>query len=309
MLVEEYLRIENLCKKQKHIADDDNLNVIISEDEQTLEELGITFKQLEDFFEKLMYHFSKGNEILLTNDQIEKINSLGIGSPQWYLSKKKIVSIFNDELIVIKITWGGAEPCPFQSLDDKKYYGYEYGSHDWIFINSITNDVLHVGDLLFHQIVKHHFFQGKNSKYRVDPLRLITFFNLETGIDYSSDFVEKKKWVVTSNQLYNNIISSKVYTINDCSMKEYFADLFYEKINDHNIVYYDDSCALFIVNDPSELPSKLIGYEYDKKIFNNNYSGYVTFNLCSLKEISEKEQRINWMNLKEGHILKLKCFD
>ena len=53
---------------------------------------------------------------------------------------------------------------------------------------------MHIGDLLFHQITEHHFFQGLESKYRIDPKRLIGFFGLDKDISYKSEIETYYYW-------------------------------------------------------------------------------------------------------------------
>lgn len=199
----EISRIETQCKVQHHIAETASLRDQIKADEEVVFRYGFTFEQLGNFFEKIKAHYScteKEVDIkdVLSGDVIEKLKKFKIGGPGWccWGSGKKM--IFGNQIFVFKITWGGAEECPFQSPEDKRYNGYKYGSHDWVFANLATNEVMHIGDLLFHQIAEHHFFQGPESKYRVDPEQLIKFFGLKNNLTYETEKESFWYWSISS---------------------------------------------------------------------------------------------------------------
>ncbi len=221
----EWARIESQCIKQKHLVLSDlSTNIFtrvinlfssgellrkqIVQDEQTLNNAGITFEQLDKFFTALKLYWLKFCTIgahlknielddktkafvekYYSNSQFAKLNKNGWCS--WGFSRAKF-NMFGTNYLVDRFTWGGAETCPFQSTQDKKYYGYEYGSHDWIIFNLDLMECIHIGDLLFHQIHAHKFFQSKSSPYRVDPANLISIFNLKPNQDYSVPTIQVK---------------------------------------------------------------------------------------------------------------------
>ena len=67
---EEWKRIEDNCKKYHHLDNNDDLQKLITEDEQTLVKYGITFQQLDDLFTKIKYHFNHASNIILTDEQV-----------------------------------------------------------------------------------------------------------------------------------------------------------------------------------------------------------------------------------------------
>jgi hypothetical protein len=202
----EIYRIENQCKLQNHIDNSESLLNIIKADEAYIYDNSFTFQQLKNFFEKIKLHYNhnNNNKEINVNEQIrEKINQMIIGGNGWCCREINIANIFADQFTVIKISFGGSEECPFKSPDDKKYRGYEYGSHDWIFVNNNTEKIMHIGDLLFHQITEHHFFQGSESKYRIDPKNLINFFGLKKDLSYESDIEITYYW--SEKRMYTKI--------------------------------------------------------------------------------------------------------
>ncbi len=219
----EWDRIESKCIKQKHLNSNNlSKNIFtrffssgellrdqIAQDEQKLADAGITFEQLDKFFTTFKLYWNKYSKTNIelddeTKAQVEKFyadsqfTKLDMsGWCSWGLLKAKF-NMFGTNYLVDRITWGGAEQCPFQSLEDKRYHGYEYGSHDWIIFNLDANIQMHIGDLLFHQIIAHKFFQSESSAYRVDPIKLIQLFNLKPGANYSVPTVQVK-YVINSH--------------------------------------------------------------------------------------------------------------
>ena len=254
-------RIEKKCKQQRHIDDTDKLFAQINADEQVLASYGITFNQLEKFFEKIKYHFYKAvrnhKDHTLTSEEISLVDSVFVSGTGWCRWGSSYAKIFHDKVLVVIQTWGGAEKCPFQRLEDKRYNGYKYGSHDWYFIKIDTNEIMHIGDLLFHQISKHHFFQSSLSKFRVDPEKLINFFNIRPDIDYSTSVTNSFYWTCNSSDTcLRKFYKDRIYSISDISDKNKFEALPQKKYG-VNCAYYSDDTVLLIVNDLASLPTCL----------------------------------------------------
>lgn len=58
---------------------------------------------------------------------------------------------------------------------------YHRGSHDYTVIDLQTGDTLEFGGLLVHLIREHQFFEGKGTRYRLSPERVISFFGMDKG--------------------------------------------------------------------------------------------------------------------------------
>src|SRR6185437_5725564 len=205
LLEAEITRIQGQAWKQGHLSKE-TLWKRIQQDEALLAGKNITFTQLAQLFEKIFLHYAdlSTKQRPLTMAEIE----LGLKTitysdllRQWRLSAEfqkrgkeatfHARDLFGGQLTVVLISWGGAEECPFKSLSDPSYHGYEYGSYDWVFFRN--GQCLHVGDLLLrHQITKHHFFQSPTSPFRVDPQALCNFFALVSGRDYSTPTVQMR---------------------------------------------------------------------------------------------------------------------
>jgi hypothetical protein len=293
---DEFYRIELCCKKQNHIQETDSLQSIIKTDEETLTSLGITFEQLENFFEKIKFHFAhyanKADKPNVTLSEEEKalINSLKIGGSEWCGWGNSCCELFGN-FVTFRLVWGGAETCPFQSKLDKRYHGYEYGDKDWIFLNRNTLKTIHIGDLLFHQITKHHFFQSPTSTYRVDPYTLINFFGLVPGVSYKTDIITKEKWSTGSYGCGGGVeyTISNLYNINESE----FTVTYSEK----NIIGYNETNAFIVCNDFTNLPNLIDGIEYNPSLFAKT-KGYVQLNKRPFSKITEAELE-NWNTLEQ----------
>lgn len=247
----DWIQIESECIKRHHLHESNKLTHIIKNDNDVMKNYDITFDQLKDFFKKIKYHFSanlKNKEE--KNDGHSQIiqNLLPKNTAGWCCWGSNCVKIFNNKITVFKITWGGAETCSFKSPEDTKYHGCEYGSHDWIFINNDTDKAMHIGDLLFHQISEHHFFQDSYSDYRVDPKQLIELFCLKPNMNYKTDIVESYVWnfITLSNQIDNAFGQDFDQNLYIC-----------EKYGSNTFFWNDDTLHMQIKDDQYESP--LIG--------------------------------------------------
>lgn len=246
----EWSRITEVCRKKKHIGQDENVKEIIENDDKRMEQYGITYEQLEKYFDKIMKHYGNNRKMRINDDDKLMINKVmkGIDTGGWCLWLAEKAKIFNGRITVVRLTWGGAEQCPFQDIKDKKYYGYEYGSHDWIFIKDV--DVMHIGDLLFHQIVRHHFFQSPQSRFHVDIDKLIKFFDIKKDVDYTT--TTKKCKIITREE---DIKEEAFMKFDKTQMRH--------DVYETNEIYYDDKNIILCINDINTLPERvnLSGYE------------------------------------------------
>jgi len=186
---EELTRIETKARHQNHLSASYNLKDLIKSDEKRLARYNITFDQLGIFFDKLKshYHYQMNHQNYYSGTIVDYLQNR-----RSFRERKFANNILGSNIIATSIEWMGAEQCPFQSLDDRKYHGHEYGCRDWLFINIDTNKSLFVGDLLFHEIAKHHFFQSLESDYHIDVDELIGFFQLDSKLKSYMNFEIKE---------------------------------------------------------------------------------------------------------------------
>lgn len=191
--------IENRCINQKHLYEGENLLEIIKKDEDKMSSYGITFEQLEQLFNNIRqttsFHNWRQEEPATDDDLVKMCQYIPIcydqhARPEHHRGHSKH-SFFDGKIYIITMEWCGSERCPFQLDTDTTYHGYEYGCRDFLFIKREQDECLHIGDLLFHQIIDHHFFQSPLSRYHVDINRLVRFFDLQPHVDYSFKKPEK----------------------------------------------------------------------------------------------------------------------
>lgn len=298
----EWERINKCCINQKHIGENDDLQNIIDTDKKTLQSHGITFEQLNNFFSKIKYHFYKrlnDNKKYKLTDNEKKILHNYVGKSGWCQRYFHCAKIFDDQFIVALIGWGGAETCPFQSQLDKKYHGYEYGESDWIFIKTNTNETIHIGDLLFHQINVHEFFQSPSSPYRVEPKKIIEFFSLKSEINYATDLNISQIWrSVGENSSMRSLKypATKKFRIDERNLKLFGSEKITHMEYDLNDIYYSDSRTVLIVNNMETLPQpiEINGYKIPLKN-KNDFIGLVSYELKEKKTITENEESQKWI--------------
>jgi ribosomal protein L12E/L44/L45/RPP1/RPP2 len=198
---EKWAKVEQQCRKQGHLLQTDKIQEIIQKDEQVVQQSGITYQQLKDFFKKISFHYfyavdekNKCKSVVLTKTQLKQLDDTKI-----HYNKNSFFELFNGVLTVGMQAYRGFEDCPFTPMgadfcDDDESKG---GDRDWFFFNNKTQQCIHMGDLLFHQIVKHHFFQSPGTLYRVDPKKMLEVFDLKPNVDYSTETETKTIWNMT----------------------------------------------------------------------------------------------------------------
>jgi hypothetical protein len=297
---DKWTRIQLECIKNNHLGKGENIFDIIEHDNQILKSYGISHKQIYDFFMKITYHFDNNmgiHNLSLTNidkQHIKKIREREIKrfinlNEKHYQCIFKI-KIFNDNLEVIRITWGGADMCLFQSISDKKYHGYEYGSHDWIF-HDVKNDTwFYIADLLFHQIGKHNFFQGFDSNFRVNPHELIKFFRLKPDEDYSTEKNKVPKWDEISVENINIDNNNNLNYVHN-----FIGSKYSEIIFGNNRIYYNSEYAIIYAIDKIYSHHVIIdGKKADIPFFMKRITKYKINNNVLSEQLSINEINKNW---------------
>lgn len=183
--------LESKCRKLAHLGENESLKDVIENDMKVLQKYNITQKQIYDLFSSfkngLNSHENKHNAQIpdFIKKHYETVNTNGWSL--WRIRQCKF-ELHDKSFDVYVFVFGGAERCPILSHYDNKYYGYQWGDRDWFFINNETHETFFIGDLLALQILNYCFFQGFESKYRVDPEKIINFFGLKSDVDYSKIF-------------------------------------------------------------------------------------------------------------------------
>jgi hypothetical protein len=189
--------IDSYCKNHKFLREDQNLLDVCTEDKKYLEDRKITCKQISDKIETIVQTFYLYLDDKKGSETITILGNCSINyNKNWCLHSCHEVEM--EDYIVAIFEWGGSEKCPFKHPNDKKYDGYSHGCRDIIIRNKKNNSEIIFGDLLPHMIIKHNFFNGPGTSYRIEPSKIIETLDIQPEIDYSPKYVNDYKWNFTS---------------------------------------------------------------------------------------------------------------
>lgn len=71
------------------------------------------------------------------------------------------------------LKWQGAQRCPWGDR--------ESGVYDFALLDTRSGEYVTMPELVLHLIERHHFFEGYGTRYRTDPVRLMTMLDLGGG--------------------------------------------------------------------------------------------------------------------------------
>jgi len=195
----------------------------------------------------------------------------------------------------------GAQECPFQDPNDKKYYGYEYGSTDVLIENLNTGKKIQFNTLLPHMIRYHHFFESPNVSHRLDPKDVIEIFNLQEGIDYSPKYVTKYYWSIDMSsshledyikELKNNIIEQSATRI---CLNKYETDKIIVYLIPFNISMYRDNYDNMDSMTYENIRHKMFQLNNERSMeFNMKYSDIYSkiYRISEINQIIDKEKEL-----------------
>lgn len=256
----EIMNIEKRCRKQGHISNESNLLDIIQKDLKILNDNNLTNLDIFNTHQnmKLKFHYQFEKEYIDANDTyklnskdsnkmyiwkdfydknqnvIDKINKIYETLPKnwgndWSLGLRniKLIKFNNQNLLIILLTWMGAEICPIEQEFLKEYYAFGKGYCDWLIINLDNMESLWVPDLVPYQIGMFGFFQDEYSEYRLDPQKYINFMNIKPNV---KPIKTNKKYIWVHYRLESPMELTHLYNYvnfqnitNDCKTDKYDA--------------------------------------------------------------------------------------
>lgn len=80
-------------------------------------------------------------------------------------------------LQVFMVLYMGKQDCPWGCKTEK------LGARDFLILNRRIGEYITGGDLIIHLIREHHFFEGRETPYRTDPLRAVRVLEIAPHID------------------------------------------------------------------------------------------------------------------------------
>ena len=104
------------------------------------------------------------------------------------------IKVGNEKYEVTTMCTMGSQHCPICHFNGRPpWHG---GSCDYTFKKTSTGEMMVIGELLYHLIRRHKFFEGKGTSYGLDPERFITFFGMDKGHRRAKIWDETtNKWV------------------------------------------------------------------------------------------------------------------
>lgn len=180
----------------------ESLESVLSQDEQTFKNLGITFEKVGGELQRIIGATREQKRKLKSPESREHERA----SFDWYQKavKQTLPPIFTHENLpdldignlfdkyqVFFMEFRGGQECPWdcntyesgvhriglqpQKSDDKVPL---WSSFDFLLINRQTGEYIFAPGLIVHLIMEHHFFEGKESPYRVEPSKLVQVLGL-----------------------------------------------------------------------------------------------------------------------------------
>lgn len=159
------------------LGETESLEQVLAQDEQTLNLLGITCENLAAELEKIISEIWK-NELERPPSQSQEHDA----SLDWYSKarNKTFPPIFSLENLpdpnigalfgnyqVFFLAFMGLQNCPWDCKVE-----HSWGFLDFLLINRQSGAYVFAPGLIIHLIRAHHFFEGKQSLYRVEPSKL-----------------------------------------------------------------------------------------------------------------------------------------
>lgn len=156
------------------LASSERLKDIIESDARTLQNLGITHKQIGDRLEG----------IIGKAERLEQLSQRG----QFRIENEPTVE--NQ----YRVSWSiyfGMQECPFINPDGKPCR--ERTSFDYVIEKIGTNSKISFSGLIIHLVRDHNFFEG-SVNYRLDPKQAISTLDIQPGHDYTPSYATEKIW-------------------------------------------------------------------------------------------------------------------
>ena len=163
----------------------ESLETVVAEDSKTLKTLGISHEQLADALEHVLRCVADQRDKLLEGDLPEYRKREGESLvpdlchaesiPRFTvdnLPNTDVAYIVGSQLQVFIAQYRGLQECP---------WGCEYehwSSFDFLILNRQSCTCVTGPGLIVHLIREHHFFEGLESPYRVDPAEVVQVLEL-----------------------------------------------------------------------------------------------------------------------------------
>jgi len=150
----------------------ESLVSVVAQDEETLVGLGINHEQISSTLERIIEAVRKQEKALPMDKYFERRSDFpNLYTPETnpLFSKDNLpetnIGYLVDFFQIFILQYRGFQDCPWGCPDR--------GSFDFMVLNRRTGESFAAPALLIHLIRAHHFFEGIDSPYRVDPEKII----------------------------------------------------------------------------------------------------------------------------------------
>lgn len=145
----------------------ESLEEILKEDDETVARLGFEHRQIAAALDHFLTFGFQGSRKL--NKHLD--SRMDLNRP---------IVLFGGTYAIEINMYDGHQDCPWGCTKDQDgRHGLSmYGGLDATVTNQKTGEKLKFPGLIIHLISDHHFYEGKESPYRVDPRKVVTFFEL-----------------------------------------------------------------------------------------------------------------------------------
>lgn len=171
------------------LGKEESLESVIAQDSQTLEMLGITHEQIADELDEVLQCAEDQRDELFRDNFPEYRRREGEGRiPNLYypdpiprstldnLPSTDVGYLVGSRLQVFVVQYRGMQQCPWECEIDQR------NSRDFLVLNRQLGEFVTAPGLIVHLIRKHHFFEGLQSPYRVDPAALARVLGLASKL-------------------------------------------------------------------------------------------------------------------------------
>jgi hypothetical protein len=170
---------------QGFLGQTESLENVVAQDSQTLKTLGISHEQIAIALENVMQCVKDQSYKLSEDNYPEFVEREGEGYiPDLYhpesiprfsldnLPNTDVGYLVGNKLQVFNVQYRGMQECPWGCEYE------EWGSFEFLILNRQSGKFVTFPGLIVHLIRKHHFFEGLESPYRVDPAEVVQVLEL-----------------------------------------------------------------------------------------------------------------------------------
>jgi len=173
--------------RQGFLGQTESLEIVLAQDSQLLKTLGVSHEQIASALENVLRSALEQQDKLLKSDfaeysrrermfisnlyQPESVSHFAVEN----LPGTDVGYLVEDRFQVFIAQYRGLQECPWECEYDR------YASFDFLLLNRKSGKYVTGPGLIVHLISKHHFFEGMESPYRVDPARVAEVFEFDVN--------------------------------------------------------------------------------------------------------------------------------